>query len=169
MQWKGFEEKALHRRAFFILRLLVISLWSLSVTCVWAQDQYEFDFDEPTLKDPFWEVVPERGGDSSRFDFQSDWTNWIPDTVNYDAGVKISYVSIRQKKGEDYLKFTLHERIYLQIELHNTPGERVFWTDGIFRAGVNDIKLEQTLQGGEYKLLFFSDNESVVYLESFRR
>ncbi len=58
MQWKGFERKALRSRAFFILRLFVISLWSLNAINVFAQDQYGSDFDEPDLKDPFWDVVP---------------------------------------------------------------------------------------------------------------
>lgn len=169
MQWKGFEKKALQCRAFFIFSLFVIFLWSFNTTYVLAQSQYQSDFEEPALKDPFWDLVPERGGDSSRFQFQSSWSNWMPDTVSYDAGLKISYVSISQERSIDYLMFTLREKMYLQIEIHTSSGERLFKTKGIFEAGANDVKLKQTIQEGEYKLLFFSDNETIVYLEKFSR
>ncbi len=93
----------------------------------------------------------------------------MPDTVNYEAGLKISYLSITEAKDEDHLLFTLHEKMYLQVEIHKQSGEKLFRTKGTFRAAGNDINLKQTLRGGEYKLLIMSDNESIVYSEKFFR
>jgi len=169
MQWKGFEKKALHSRAFFIFRLFSMFLLSFNAISALAQGQYQSDFENPALTDPFWDVVSERGGDSSRFQLHSGWFNWMPDTVNYDAGLKISYVTIGQEKSEGYFNFTLHERMYLQIEICRISGERLFKTKGIFNKGVNDVKFKHTLGFGEYKLLFISDNDSILYSEKFRR